>query len=208
MISVETLFLFTPIAILLALTPGAGMLFALGQGVKSGPLAGLAVGLGAATGTIAHTIVAAAGLAAILEAYPLSFEVIRWMGVAYLLYLGIKALLSSAAVSGPQGTALASPFQTYMQSIAVNLLNPKVAIFILAFVPQFIDPNSGSVFWQFLVLGSILSVVGGLVDGTIGATAGKLGSALRARPAVGQLLSKLTGVIFLSLAAKLAFEKR
>ena len=204
----NVLLVFLPVATLLAITPGPGMMFALAQGMKSGPIAGIATGLGAATGTFIHTLTAALGVAAFLQAYPLGFELIRWAGIAYLVYLGIKALRSEAPAIRQADLDSRAPLTAYKQSVLVNLLNPKVAIFVLAFVPQFIDPTVGSVFMQFLLLGGLLSIIGGLVDGAIGGVAGRIGSYLNGNAKVSAILTKMSGVIFLSLAAKLAFERR
>ena len=207
-LDVETLFLFVPIALALALTPGADMLFALGQGMRSGTKAGIAAGLGAGTGAICHTLAAGLGLAALLAAYPLAFEVVRWAGVAYLAWLAFQAFKTPPISADVQSAPPASLINAWRKGILVNLLNPKVAVFMLALVPQFIDPSRGSVFLQFLILGAILSFAGAAVNALVGAFAGRIGEMISRSAKLAKALQMATGCIFLGLAARLAFEKR
>lgn len=204
----ETLLAFLPIALALNLTPGADMLFCLGQGTRAGPGAGLAAALGIAAGGFVHALAGGLGLAALIEAVPVAFEVIRWSGVAYLLYLAVQAFRAPPPGSVP---ASAVPDRAMMriwrEAILVSVLNPKVAIFMLALVPQFVDP-AGSVLFQFLVLGGILSLGGLLVNGLVGVFAGRLGRGVAARAGAGRILRRASGLIFVGLAAKLAFERR
>lgn len=207
-VGVETLILFVPIALALALTPGADMLFALGQGMRSGTRAGIAAGLGAGTGALCHTLAAGLGLAAFLNTFPLAFEIVRWSGVAYLAWLAIQAFRSPPISADGQTTSPSSAIRAWRKGIVVNILNPKVAIFMLALVPQFIDPSHGSVFLQFLIFGSILSFAGAVVNSLVGAFAGKIGTMISREVRVAKILQMATGFIFLGLAARLAFERR
>lgn len=208
MLSLETLLLFIPIALALNFTPGADMLFCLGQGTRSGPKAGVAASLGIATGSFLHSLAAGLGLAAVIQATPLAFEVIRWSGVAYLVHLAVQTLRSPIQSLAPTKVAAGASIVAWRDGMLVCLLNPKVSIFMLAIVPQFVDPHQGSVFVQFLLLGAILNIGGTVINALVGAFAGRIGGFLAARQGVARLLQYATSVVFVGLAAKLAFERR
>ncbi len=208
MVDLETLLLFIPIALALNLTPGADMLFCLGQGTKSGPKAGSAAALGIATGSFIHAFVGGMGLAAIIAANPIAFEVIRWAGVGYLLFLALKAFTSPIDALKPEVLGASRSWQAWKDGVLVCLLNPKVAIFMLALVPQFVDPDKGSVLLQFLIFGTILNVGGTVINALIGIFAGGIGRFLARYTKAASCLQYLTGLVFVGLAAKLAFDRR
>lgn len=211
MIPVETLLVFVPAALALNLTPGNDMLFCLGQGMKSGPRAGIAASLGIATGVLGHTLAAGAGLAALLAAHPGAFEAIRWAGVAYLVWLAIQSLRAAIvgeALSAPAIAARASAMKAWRDAVVVSILNPKVAVFVLAFLPQFVDPARGSTFLQFLLLGTILNTGGTVINIAVGAFAGSIGGFLSRRAHAARAFQAITGMIFLTLAARIAFDRR
>lgn len=202
------LWIFIPAAIALNLTPGSDMLFCLGQGLKGGPRAGIAASIGISTGALIHTLLAAIGLAALLAAYPLAFEVVRWAGVAYLVWLAVQAIRTQATGLAPASVRSGGMMSAWRDGVLVNLLNPKVAVFILAFLPQFVDPARGAPFLQFLVLGAILNIGGTVINGAIGAFAGTIGARLAAHAGLLRVYRYVTACLFLGLAARLAFERR
>ena len=202
------LLIFIPAALALNMTPGADMLFCLSQGAKSGPKAGIAASFGIATGSLIHALLAALGLAALLKAYPLAFEVVRWAGVAYLVWLAIQAFRHPMDLSAPAGIASSSAYRAWRDGILVNLLNPKVAVFVLAFIPQFVDPARGSTVLQFLLLGLILNIGGTIINAAVGGFSGSIGKLLAGNRHAARLFQWFSGAIFLGLAAKLAFERR
>lgn len=202
------LLIFIPAALALNLTPGADMLFCLSQGAKSGPKAGVAASFGIATGSLIHALLAALGLAALLKAYPLAFEVVRWAGVGYLVWLAIQAFRRPVDLSAPADIARSSAYRAWRDGILVNLLNPKIAIFVLAFIPQFVDPARGSTVLQFLLLGLILNIGGTIINAAVGGFSGGIGKLLAGNRRAARLFQWSSGVIFLGLAAKLAFERR
>lgn len=208
MIDIDTLLIFVPIALALNLTPGADMLFCLGQGAKSGPKAGIAASLGIATGSFIHALAGGMGLAALIAANPLAFEVIRWGGVAYLLYLAFKTLTSPIGRLQATEVGTSKSWKAWKDGVFVCLLNPKVAIFMLALVPQFVDPSKGSILVQFLIFGTILNIGGTVINAVIGTFAGGIGGFLARNTKAAQLLQYLTGFVFLGLAARLAFDRR
>lgn len=208
LVPVETLLVFVPAALALNLTPGNDMLFCLGQGMRAGPRAGIAASLGIAAGGFIHVLAAALGLAALLASHPGAFEAIRWAGVAYLVWLAVQALRAPGLVLAPVEGRGYTPGRAFREAVLVNVLNPKVAVFILAFLPQFVDPARGSGFLQFLLLGTVFNVGGTLVNAAVGGFAGRIGGWLAGRERLARAFQRLTGLIFLGLAARLAFERR
>lgn len=208
MIDLQTLMIFIPIGLALNLTPGADMLFCLGQGLKSGPRAGIAASCGISVGSLIHSALAGLGLAAVIAANPIAFEGIRWAGVAYLVWLAIGTLRKPIGALVPADVAKGSALRAFRTGILVNLTNPKVALFILALVPQFVDPARGPVLVQFMLFGLILSVGGTVINGIVGAFAGQIGQGLARRAHLARALTYATSFVFLGLAAKLALDKR
>ena len=203
MVDPLTLAAFVPAALALNATPGADMMFCLGQGLRSGPRASVAASAGITMGSMVHVTLAGLGLGAVIAALPWAFDVIRWVGVAYLLYLAWQALRSSdAAQESGREMSMSRAFGT---GFAVNLANPKVILFVLAFIPQFVVPEAGSVLGQFLVFGAVLGIGGFVINGLVGVFASGLGRRL-ARG--GRVLGWISSGIFVALAAKLALWER
>lgn len=200
MVEVWTLLAFIPAALALNLSPGADMMFCLGIGLRSGPKAAIASSAGISTGSLVHVAVAGMGLGAVVGAIPWMFDVIRWVGVAYLLWLAWHVLKAQPVQStAVQKTGLGKAFRDGM---VVNLLNPKVILFVLAFLPQFVDP-SGPIFGQFVVFGLVLAVGGFVINGGVGVFAGTLGQRLTG-PHFTRGLGWISAGIFSALAARLA----
>ncbi len=195
---------FVPAALALNLTPGADMMFCLGQGLRGGPRAALAADAGIALGCMIHVTVAGLGLGALLATIPAAFEVIRWLGVAYLLWLAFRLMRAGPAAAGG---ATINPARAFREGLAVNLTNPKVILFVLAFLPQFTDP-SRPVLPQFLILGAILSLGGLIINGAVGLSAGGIGRRLAASPKAGLWLGRVSATIFAGLALRLALMQR
>jgi len=196
-----TIFAFLSVGILLNLTPGADVLFATASGLSGGPRAGIAAAAGISLGSLAHTVFAALGLSALLLASPIAFEAVRWAGAAYLLWLAIKTWKSPAVRDGRSGEN--SLYFALKRGFLTNLLNPKVALFILAFLPQFADPAIGPIWHQILILGVLFSLTGMIITSIYGAAAGFFQSALKRAAAP---FNKLTAIIFGGLAIRLIWE--
>lgn len=196
---------FIPAAAVLNLTPGADMLFCLGQGLRSGTRQAVAASAGVSLGSMVHMTIAGLGLGAVLSAFPWVFDVIRWIGVAYLLYLAVTALRSASQDADDQRLSVG---QAFRQGLFVNLSNPKVILFVLAFVPQFVDPSAGSVLGQFLLFGSIIAFGGFVVNGLVGAFAGSLGRAIATSGKFQRGLGYATAGIFTALALRLAILEK
>jgi threonine/homoserine/homoserine lactone efflux protein len=201
-----TLLAFIPAGLALNLTPGADMLFCLGQGLKSGRRAAMAANFGIAVGGMVHTLLAALGLGALVAAHPSAFEAIRWLGVGYLLWLAFGALRSSPFAAEAQVTPTTAA-QAFWQGLLVNLLNPKVILFILAFLPQFVDP-ARPILPQFLTLGLVFSIGGLMVNGAVGLFAGSIGQRVARSAGLAKWLSRISATIFGALALRLAFMPR
>lgn len=203
MVDPLTVLAFIPAALALNLTPGADMLFCLGQGLRSGPRAAVAASAGVALGGMVHVTLAGLGLGALIAALPWAFDVIRWIGVAYLLYLAVQ-VLRSADTRGKAGPGM-GVMRAFRTGFVVNLTNPKVILFVLAFVPQFVVPEAGSVLLQFLAFGFVLALGGLMINGAVGVFAGGIG---RRMAQGGRALNWITSGIFAALAARLAVLER
>jgi threonine/homoserine/homoserine lactone efflux protein len=197
---------FIPAGLALNLTPGADMMFCLGQGLKGGPRAAMAANFGIATGGMVHVTLAALGLGALVAAHPAAFEAIRWFGVAYLLWLAISALRSPLPVAGAE-VAPRAAVRVFGQALLVNLLNPKVILFILAFLPQFVDP-ARPILPQFLTLGVVFAIGGLIVNGMVGLFAGSIGQRLARSAGFARWLGRISAGIFGALALRLALLQR
>ncbi len=207
MIEAVTLLTFVPVALALNVTPGPDMVFCIGQGMRRGPRAAISASGGIAVGSLIHVTLAGLGLGALIGQVPVVFEAIRWFGVAYLLYLAWGALRAKPATHKAQVPKEMSK-RAFRSGLIVNLSNPKVILFVLAFLPQFISPQAGSILGQFLVLGLIISSGGFVVNGLAGVLAGRLGQAMVSGGRLSVWLERLTGGLFAALAVRLAIMER
>jgi len=205
MIDPITLLAFVPAALALNLTPGADMMFCLGQGLRSGKRAALAASAGISMGGMVHVALAGLGLGAAVAALPWLFDVIRWIGVSYLLFLAWGALHGGALQAETPAVPVARVFRS---GFLVNLSNPKVILFVLAFVPQFVDPAAGSILGQFLIFGAVLGLGGFVINGAVGLFAGHAGQRLIGNPSFARWLGRISGGIFAGLALRLAIMER
>ncbi|WP_170762153.1 LysE family translocator [Ruegeria lacuscaerulensis] len=205
MIDAVTLLAFIPAALVLNFTPGADMMFCFGQGLRSGARPAIAASAGISVGSMVHVLLAGLGLGAAVATMPWLFDVIRWMGVAYLLYLAWGAFRSGAVSADAPSKPTRFAFR---DGLVVNLTNPKVILFVLAFIPQFVNPATGSILLQFLVFGVIISLGGFVVNGLVGIFAGGAGKVLISNPRASRILGWVTGGIFSALAIRLAIMER
>jgi threonine/homoserine/homoserine lactone efflux protein len=206
---IETLFLMDPwviatfigASILLYLTPGADMMFVIASGIAGGPKSGLAATAGVILGVACQVILAAAGLALLIAASPIALDVIRYAGAAYLAWLAWHSWRSTGTPDTRKGRA--DLWRAFRRGLVTNLLNPKVILFILAFLPQFVDPAIGPEWQQILILGIIFAIGGFIADGLIGIFAGLAADKVRKST---HTMNKLSAVIFGALAARLAWN--
>jgi len=196
------LFLLTSVAITVA--PGPDNLQVLARGMAQGRRAGVAAGLGFASGCLVHTMVAAVGLAAVLRSSPHVFQAIKLAGAVYLIWLGIQALRARGALAGGVDHADVPLGKIFRQSVLANLMNPKVTLFFLVFLPQFVRADAANAGWQMLLLGVVFMLQTAVVFTAFALFAGTLGGWLRRRPGAGRWLDRMAGAIFLALGIKVA----
>jgi threonine/homoserine/homoserine lactone efflux protein len=204
----ETLLTFFIASLLLALAPGPDNLFVLTQAALRGRSAGLAVTMGLCTGLLVHTSAVALGLAALFAASALAFTLLKLCGAGYLLWLAWQAWRASSTSIRTAPEDRLSGWQLYRRGILMNITNPKVSVFFLAFLPQFADPSRGPLTQQLLALGAIFMVATILVFGGIALLAGMLGAWLTRAPQLQRVLNRMTAVLFVGLALKLALSQR
>jgi threonine/homoserine/homoserine lactone efflux protein len=208
MIPVEILAAFFVAALVLALSPGPDNIFVLAQSALRGASTGLAVTLGLCTGLIVHTAAVALGVAAILKTSATAFLLLKLAGAAYLLYLAFEAFRARPEAIRAGRDDGRTHWQFYRRGIVMNVANPKVSIFFLAFLPQFASPERGPMWLQILLLGGIFMVAAMLVFGSIALAAGRLGPWLDRRPRVQLLMHRLAGAVFVLLALSLVLAQR
>jgi len=208
MLTPEVALSFFGVAILLALAPGPDNLFVLMQSAMWGRRSGMFVVLGLCTGLIGHTVAVAAGLAAIFAASEAAFTVLKLAGAAYLAYLAWHALRSRGDASTTERPVARRGSQLYRRGIVMNLTNPKVSLFFLAFLPQFTSPARGSVALQTLSLGALFMLATLLVFGLLAWFSGTLGERMQNSRRAQVILNRVAGVVFLGLALKLALSQR
>lgn len=200
-------------AFLLTLSPGPDIAFILGQTIKGGRKSGFAAMFGVWGGTLGHIIMAAVGLSAILLASATAFAIVKWAGVAYLVWLGFGAFRTGNVSFLPETVPLgrtsgAAWKHVFCQGVLIAFLNPKVAIFFLAFLPQFVVPDSGPVWAQLSLHGCLLLCVSALVEPPMILIGDKLTNRLRDNPNLGQWMNRSLGVLFIALAIRLTLETR
>ncbi|MGZ9809494.1 LysE family translocator [Pseudoroseicyclus sp. H15] len=191
---------FLPAALALNLTPGADMMLCIAQGLRAGPRAAAAASAGVSLGAMVHVTLAGLGLGAAMAALPGLFTAIRWLGAAYLLFLAWRMLRAPAeAADAPP----VRPSRAFRDGLVTNLSNPKVILFILAFLPQFTSPERGPLLPQFLALGAVIAAGGFVINAAAGALAGRLGALGRG----AHWLRWISASIFAALALRLVLQR-
>ena len=210
MLGIHDFWLFVTAGVLLNLTPGPDTLYIVGRSIAQGRRAGVLSVLGISTGVLVHTAAAAIGLSALLASSAAAFTVVRYAGAAYLVYLGLRLLMSrgddpqiaSAADAGAAETR--DPWTVYRQGVLTNVLNPKVALFFLAFLPQFVDPSSPHRTAAFLTLGLVFVLSGTTWCLVVACFAAAASRRLRERRTTGKWLNRLSGGLFIGLGVRVA----
>ncbi len=204
----HSLLLFVGAGLLLNVTPGPDLLYILGRSVSQGRAAGVLSAVGIGAGCIVHVAGAALGLSALLLALPHAYDAVRWAGAGYLVLLGLRALRSRGMTLEARALPPVTARRAFWQGVLTNVLNPKVALFFLAFLPQFADPSRGPLAPQLLLLGAIFTVNGTLVCVAFALFAAEVGTWLRRRYAVSRWLDRATGLLFVALGLRLALGGR
>lgn len=193
----------------LIVTPGPDMIYVVARGVAQGRVAGLVSAWGACSGLIVHTVLASAGLSALLQSSAAAFVAVKYAGAAYLIYMGIRAFFQEDTFAVSQEASSTQRFgKTFLQGVASNVLNPKIALFFLAFLPQFVSPASGNAASQMLVLGFVFTLLALLVFTGIGYFSGTLGGWIARKPGLSGSLRWLTGSVLVGLGLRLALPER
>ncbi|GKT23322.1 LysE family translocator [Acidovorax sp. SUPP3334] len=204
MLTFAQLLAFLLTAVLITATPGPDNLLVLGMGMSRGRWQGIVFGLGCALGCLSHTLLAVVGVSALIAASPVAFTGLRWLGGAYLIWLGIQALRSPGAsrvdASGAPAQSLGNLF---FKGMLANAINPKVVLFFLSFLPQFVVPAQGNVALQLGLLGLVFTLQAALLFGLLGYFAGAIGAWLNRRPRAGLWLDRVAGTVFLGLGLKM-----
>ena len=197
--------LFISVASILVFMPGPNTLYIIARSVQQGRLAGLVSSLGVQVGTTIHIAAAALGLSALLVSSALAFNVVKYAGAGYLIYLGVRTLLTKEKIEKAkvQETKLSRVFS---QGVVVNLLNPKTALFFFAFLPQFINPSHGAVALQVVLLGAILIILGTLSDSIYALASGSIGNWLRGNLKFVRAQRYFAGSVYIGLGAATAFS--
>jgi threonine/homoserine/homoserine lactone efflux protein len=205
-----TLLAYFATAVVLVVIPGPGTAWIVAQTVAGGTARGLRAGLGLETATLIHALAAGLGLSAVLATSALAFEVLKYAGAAYLVWLGIKAWRSgdTAPSDDPHPAPTRDTGGVYWRSVVTGVLNPKVALFFLAFLPQFVHPERGLVWLQFLVLGALLSVIGFTNSAMLSIMIGRFGRRLRGNGRFSLWRQRLLGTFFIGLGLRLALQQR
>lgn len=197
--------------ILLNITPGNDTIFILSRSIAQGKKAGIMSVLGIATGSIVHTFLAALGLSIIIAKSIIVFNVVKYAGAAYLLYIGLKMLTDKTALDteNPLGKTQTDYLKIYRDGVITNVLNPKVALFFIAFLPQFIDSNIKSTILPFLTLGFSFTITGTIWCLILAIFASKIFSKLKGNKNIATYINKVCGITFIVLGIKVALmEKR
>jgi threonine/homoserine/homoserine lactone efflux protein len=208
LIAGATLAVFLAATLALNISPGPDMLYVISRSLEQGRKAGIISALGIGAGTLVHTFVAAIGLAALLLSVPIALQIVRYAGAAYLVYLGLRMLLARniSEPSTAQLQPMGSPdlVAVFRQGVTTNVLNPKVALFFLAFLPQFVDPSKGSVGFQMIALGLLFDISGTCVNTMVATLAGRASESLKKRSGLVRVQKLLPAAILIGLGVLVA----
>ncbi|ODT74084.1 MAG: lysine transporter LysE [Nitrosomonadales bacterium SCN 54-20] len=204
MLTFEQLLSFLPVAVLITASPGPDNLMVLGMGISKGRKQGIAFGLGCALGCLSHTFLAVVGVSALIAASPAVFTLLRVSGGLYLIFLGFNALHSARDT---KVEALQAASQTlaklFFKGIFANAINPKVVLFFLSFLPQFVILANGNVVWQMIALGLVFTAQATVLFGLLGYFSGAIGQWFNTNPKAGVILDRIAGAVFIVLGLRL-----
>ena len=208
MIDLSTLIAYIAVVLGFVFIPGPATLLTIARATSSGTKVGIATGAGIAAGDIFHTVMAMLGISAIIATSATLFSIVKYIGAAYLVYLGIRAIIEKTPADPAAGALAISADKAFRQAVLTEVLNPKTALFFLAFLPQFVRPENGTVMLQLAVLGIVFVVLGLFSTIVFAVSAGRLGSFLRRNPTVLKWQGKVVGGIYCALGARLALQQR
>jgi threonine/homoserine/homoserine lactone efflux protein len=200
-------FLFLVAAMMLTLAPGPDNIYVLTRGVAQGKKAGFVAALGFSSGLFFHTLLAVLGFAAIIKAYPAAYHALQYAGAAYLVYLGIRTLRSAASMSLDATMTPVSLSRIFWQSVIANVLNPKVTLFFIAFLPQFVNVQAGHVAWQMLLLAVVFILQALAIFSAIAFFSGIVGAYFKRQARAALYLNRLAGCAFVGLGIRIALPE-
>ncbi|MDA9501132.1 LysE family translocator [Bradyrhizobium sp. CCBAU 11357] len=208
MIDHTTLITYVLIVLGFVFIPGPATLLTMARAASSGTKVGIATGAGIAAGDVVHTGMAIVGLSAIIATSALLFSIVKYAGAAFLIYLGIRAMLDKAPIELNGSAPTISAGRAFREAVLAEVLNPKTALFFLAFLPQFVQPESGSTALQLAILGMVFVLLGLVSTVVFAVGAGRLGQLLRRHPAVVRWQGKVVGTIYCAVGVRLALQER
>ena len=203
---ISTLAIFVVTAVVLIVTPGPAVLYVAARSIDQGRMAGIVSTLGIGTGTLVHVAAAALGISALLVSSALAFNLVKYLGAAYLIYLGMRKLMVREEIYRPESLEQTRLARVYYQGAVVNILNPKTAIFFFAFFPQFVDTAHGSVAFQIFFLGVVFTLIGIVSDGLWALLAGALGRWLKGNLKFLLAQRYFAGTVFIALGITTALS--
>jgi threonine/homoserine/homoserine lactone efflux protein len=204
---INNIALFMLATITLNITPGPDMMYVITRSVSEGKKQGIVSALGISTGTIFHILAVSLGLSAFLLAVPTAYDIIKYAGAAYLVYIGIRVLFNKNKIEGDTAGDKKSIRSVFIQGVVTNVFNPKVALFFLAFLPQFAD-QSGNIPLQVITLGILFNISGTIVNVIVALTASRLGKILKNKLNNSSLFKWISASVFIGLGIRLALLDR
>ncbi|HWO53176.1 MAG TPA: LysE family translocator [Paenibacillus cookii] len=208
MVSLATLGAFAVIVLGLFVIPGPAVLLVGSRAVQGGRKAGMIAGLGIAAGDLVHTLFASIGLSAILMTSSIAFNAVKFAGAAYLLYLGVRAIMEKPSDPQLPQVAPQTSAKIFGQAVVIEVLNPKTSLFFLSFLPQFVHPEQGSTLIQFLILGLVFVMLSVIYTSTLAAGIQAIGRAAKRISWLGRWSGKIVGTIYIALGLKVAFQNK
>jgi threonine/homoserine/homoserine lactone efflux protein len=206
--ALETVLLFMTAALALNMTPGPSVMYVMSRSLGQGRTAGLVSALGLGTGSLLHAVAATLGLSVVIAYSPAAYAMLKYLGAAYLVYLGVTILRQRTiqlAEVGPAGLSLA---RVYWQGALTEILNPKIAVFFLSFLPQFVDPSRGSVAGQTLFFGLLFHVTGVPINMAVAVLGSSIAAWFARNPLWERIRNGLAGLVLIGLGVRLAFSER
>jgi len=208
MFEIQNFIAFLAASILIILAPGPAQALVLARTIGSGRKSGIMTAIGLNVGTLFHAVAAGLGLSAVLATSALAFSVVKLAGAAYLVYLGVRAVLTRRSAITETGPLAERSDHAFLKAVVTGVLNPKVALFFLAFLPQFVDQKRGSAFLQFAVLGSIIAAIDIVYESILAFIAGGISGRVMNNARVRIWRERITGLALIGLGVRLALIKR
>lgn len=208
MLDASTLLTYALIVTGFAILPGPSVLLTVARSASAGTRVGISISLGIAVGDLVHTALAVLGVSAILMASAIAFSIMKYLGAAYLIYLGLKAIFEPSSRIDLPSSELITPKDAFRQGFICEALNPKSAMFFLAFLPQFVHPTAGNVSVQLAVLGLLFVMIGTVVTIIYASAAGRVGTFLRRNSVVTRWQNKVVGSLYCTLGVLLGTQER